>query len=175
MQDALEEALRLDARKKIYEIIRANPGLHFREIQRRSGFATGALQYHLDYLVKKHLVKTERDSKFLRYFLVREKFDETKLMSLLRQDNVRSIVVFLMQKRSAAFETIVKNSGFGSSTVLFHLEKLVEFQIVQKYVSGKKTFYKIVNKDRVASVLVGYKESFLDDVVDNFVEVWEKL
>jgi predicted transcriptional regulator len=175
MQDALEEALRLDARKKIYEIIKSNPGLHFRELQRRSGLATGALQYHLDYLVKKHLVKTERDSKFLRYFLVRERFDDVKLMSLLRQDSIRGIVVFLMGKRSAVFETIVKNSGLSSSTVSWHLEKLVEFQIVQKYVSGKKTFYKIVDKDRVASILVGYKESFLDSVVDNFVEVWEKL
>jgi len=154
MQDALEEALRLDARKKIYEIIKSNPGLHFRELQRRSGLATGALQYHL---------------------LVRERFDDVKLMSLLRQDSIRGIVVFLMGKRSAVFETIVKNSGLSSSTVSWHLEKLVEFQIVQKYVSGKKTFYKIVDKDRVASILVGYKESFLDSVVDNFVEVWEKL
>ena len=52
--DALEEALKLDIRKKIYNTVKKNPGLHFREIQRRVEIATGALQYHLDYLQKKH-------------------------------------------------------------------------------------------------------------------------
>lgn len=175
MQDALDEALRLDARKKIYEIIQGNPGLHFREIQRRSGLATGALQYHLDYLMKKHLVKTERDAKFLRYFLVRERFDETRLMSLLRQDSIRKVAVFLMQKRFATTEVIARNVGLSPSTAAWHLEKLAESQVIEKSKRGKKAFYKVVDKNRVASLLVDYKESFLDEVVDNFVDVWERM
>ena len=50
--DDFEEALALEVRRKIYEEIKASPGLHFRELQRRVGLATGSLQYHLDYLAK---------------------------------------------------------------------------------------------------------------------------
>lgn len=175
MYDPLEEALRLEVRRKIYDTIKENPGLHFRELQRRVDIATGALQYHLDYLGKKHLVKTEREAKFLRYYLVREKFDDTKLMSLLRQESIRKIVVFLMQKRAVMLETISANAGLSPSTVSWHLDKLSESQIIEKSRRGRKIFFKVVDKEKVGKMLVDYKESFLDEIVDNFVEVWEEM
>ena len=52
MIKGLDEAVILTPRDKIYSIIVQNPGLHFREIQRRTNIATGALQYHLEYLKK---------------------------------------------------------------------------------------------------------------------------
>lgn len=173
--DALEQALKLDIRKKIYIVIKKNPGLHFREIQRRVGIATGALQYHLDYLVKKHLIRTEREKKFLRYYLIRETFDETVLMALLRQDTMRKIVVFLMGKRFAHVNTISRSVGLSVSTVSWHLEKLVEAGFAEKRKMRKKFFYSLKEKDRIASLLVGYRKSFLDSVVDNFVEMWEEI
>ncbi|HZX19620.1 MAG TPA: winged helix-turn-helix transcriptional regulator [archaeon] len=173
--DALEEALKLDIRKKIYNTVKKNPGLHFREIQRRVEIATGALQYHLDYLQKKHLIKTERETKFLRYYLVRQDFAETGLMALLRQDSIRKIVVFLLQRRFANNTTISLQVGLSPSTTSWHLEKLVENGIVEKERKGRKTYFKISDKDRIATLLVDYRRSFLDEVVNNFVEVWEEI
>src|SRR3989344_8482830 len=114
--DNLEEALKLEVRNRIYTTIQQNPGIHFREIQRRMGIATGALQYHLDYLQKKHLVRSERDAKFLRYYLIREEFKETQLMGILRQESMRKIIVFLMQRRFANNLTIAKAVGLSPST-----------------------------------------------------------
>ncbi len=172
--DVLEQALKLDIRKKIYNTIKRNPGLHFREIQRRVGIATGALQYHLDYLTKKHLVKTERETKFLRYYLVRQDFEDTSLMALLRQDSMRKIIVFLMQKRFANNQTISKQVNLSPSTTSWHLEKLVESGVIEKNRRGRKTYFKLTDKDKIAELLVGYKRSFLDEAVNNFVEIWEE-
>ena len=173
--DELEQALKLDVRKKIYNTIKRNPGLHFRELQRRVGIATGAMQYHLDYLMKKHLLKTERETKFLRYYLVRQIFEETDLMSLLRKESIRKIIVFLMQRRFANNTNISQVVGLSPSTTSWHLEKLVENKVIEKSRRGRKTYFKIVDKKRIANLLVGYRRSFLDDVVNNFVEVWEEI
>ena len=172
--DALEQALKLDIRKKIYNTIKRNPGLHFREIQRRVKIATGALQYHLDYLQKKHLLKTERETKFLRYYLVRQEFEETAIMALLRQESIRRIIIFLIQKRFASNTSISKNVELSPSTTSWHLEKLVGSELVEKKRRGKKTFYKLIDKQKIAEILVNYRRSFLDEVVNNFVEVWEE-
>jgi len=172
--DELEQALKLDIRKKIYNTIKRNPGLHFREIQRRVGIATGALQYHLDFLQKKHLVKTERETKFLRYYLVRQKFEETGLMALLRQESIRKIIVFLMQRRFANNTTVSKVVGLSPSTTSWHLEKLVESNVVEKKRRGRKTYFNLIDKDKIAGLLVGYRKSFLDETVNNFVEIWEE-
>ncbi|HLC79813.1 MAG TPA: winged helix-turn-helix transcriptional regulator [archaeon] len=175
MEDELELALKLDVRKKIYNTIKKNPGLHFRELQRRVGIATGAMQYHLDYLVKKHLVKIEREVKFIRYYLVRQEFEETALMSLLRQESIRKIIVFLMQRRFANNMTVASSIGLSASTTSWHLEKLAEAGIVEKIPRGRKTYFKIIDKQRIANLLVDYRRSFLDEMVNNFVEVWEEI
>jgi len=172
--DALEQALKLDVRKKIYNTIKRNPGLHFRELQRRVGIATGAMQYHLDYLEKHHLIKTERETKFLRYYLVRQKFEETELMGVLRQESMRKIVVFLMQRRFANNNTISKQVSLSPSTTSWHLEKLAEAGVVEKSKRGRKTYFKLANKEKIAEILVGYRKSFLDEAVNSFVEIWEE-
>ncbi len=172
--DELEGALQLDIRKKIYGTIKKNPGLHFRELQRRVGIATGALQYHLDFLQKKHLLKTERETKFLRYYLVRQEFGEMDLMAVLRQESMRRIVVFLMQRRFANNSAISREISLSPSTTSWHLEKLVEANVLEKSRRGRKTYFKVVDKQRVADVLVNYRRSFLDEVVNNFVEIWEE-
>ena len=63
-----EKALALETRRKLFEEIRRFPGIHFRELKRRTGLAIGSLQYHLDVLCKTRLVRAEKRGKFVRYF-----------------------------------------------------------------------------------------------------------
>ena len=172
--DALDEAVALSTRDRIYSSISKNPGLHFREIQRRTGIATGALQYHIDYLQKKHLVRSEKDGKFSRFYAVRGEEVDTELMSLLRQDSVRSIVLFLMKRRRATLPQIAKDVTLSVSTTSFHLQKLLIGNIVAQKNYGKKTYFFLNDKDRILELLLTYKKSFLDEVVDNFVDLWEE-
>lgn len=172
--DALDEAVALSTRDIIYSTISRNPGLHFREIQRRTNIATGALQYHIDYLQKKHLIISEKDGKFSRFYAVRGEKVDTELMSLMRQASVRSIVLFLINKRRATLPQIAKNVGLSVSTTSFHLQKLLVVNVVLSKNYGKKTYFFLGNKDRIIELLLTYKTSFLDEVVNNFVDIWEK-
>ena len=172
--DALDEAVALSTRDRIYSTISKNPGLHFREVQRRTDIATGALQYHIDYLQKKHLVMTEKDGKFSRFYAVRGEDVDTELMSLLRQDSVRKIVLFLMKRRRATLPQISKDVGLSASTTSFHMQKLQQSEMVVQKNYGKKTYFSLKDKDRVLALLLTYKKSFLDELVDNFVDIWEQ-
>lgn len=174
-EDPLEEALRLEIRKKIYDTIKENPGLHFREIQRRTGIATGALQYHLDYLAKRHLIKTERESKFLRYYLIREKFEETNTMAFLRQNKARKILIFLCRKKYSSLAPIAKETGLNKATLEKHLESMVLAGLVQKKIRGKTEYYSITEKEKIIGLLKSYRKSFLDQLVDDFVDLWSEI
>ena len=46
------DPLALEVRKRLYELIRRNPGLHYRELERKSGMISGQLEYHLVYMEK---------------------------------------------------------------------------------------------------------------------------
>ena len=172
--DALDEAVALSTRDRIYSTISKNPGLHFREIQRRTEIATGALQYHIDYLQKKHLILSEKDGKFSRFYAVRGEDVDTELMSLLRQESVRRIVLFLMKRRRATLPQISKEVSLSASTTSFHMQKLLQSEIITQKNYGKKTYFSLKDKDRVLELLLTYKKSFLDEIVDNFVDIWEE-
>jgi predicted transcriptional regulator len=172
--DALDEAVALSTRDRIYSTISKNPGLHFREIQRRTEIATGALQYHIDYLQKKHLVRSEKDGKFSRFYAVRGEDVDTELMSLLRQESVRRIVLFLMKRRRATLPQISKEVNLSASTTSFHMQKLVQSEMIVQKNYGKKTYFSLKDKDRILELLLTYNKSFLDELVDNFVDIWEE-
>lgn len=174
MMKGLDEAVILTPRDKIYSSIVQNPGLHFREIQRRTSIATGALQYHLDYLKKKSFIREEKEGKFSRFYSINSNVVDSKLMNLLRQDSVRKIILFLMNKKRASFQSISKEVCLGISTTSFHLQKLVSGGIVIQKHQGSKVFFNLKNKESVLLMLLEYKESFLDSLVDNFIDTWEK-
>ncbi len=173
--DELEDALLLEVRKKIYNSLKRSPGLHFRELQRRTKLATGSLQYHLDYLLKRHLLKQEKDLKFTRFYLVRDSFENQKEMNVLRQESLRKIVLLLLEKKRANNSQVSRWIGVSPSTASWHLSKLVEKGIVEKTKKGRKTVYTLIEPEKAKEILVKYKRSFLDEMVDNFVEVWQQI
>ncbi|MEW6295852.1 MAG: winged helix-turn-helix transcriptional regulator [Candidatus Diapherotrites archaeon] len=176
-QDELEQSLQLETRKKLYEAIEENPGLHFRELQRRVNLATGSLQYHLEFLQKKHLVRIEKQGKFNRYYTVRGRQfgEDSKLMSILRQESMRKIIVFLLQKKGANNSKIAENISLSPSTTSSHLKKLIELNLIQKKKKGKEKVYYITEPDKIALMLVEYKKSFLDEMVEGFADIWQQL
>jgi predicted transcriptional regulator len=174
MMKRLDEAVALTPRDRIYSTIAQNPGLHFREIQRRTNIATGALQYHIDYLKKKNFIREEKQGKFSHFYGIQSQQVDSSLMNLLRQESVRRIVLFLMNKRRATLPVISKNVGLSLSTTSFHMQKLLLSQVVlQKTINGK-IYFNLKDKEGVLVLLVQYRHSFLDELVDNFIDVWEK-
>jgi predicted transcriptional regulator len=171
------ETLALESRNKVYQIIEASPGLHFRELQRRSGLAVGALQYHLDTLQKNHLIRVEKQGRFNRYFSVRgaQLGEQEKTISVLRQESARKIILFLLEKKQANNFDIANVSKLSASTVSWHLTKLVEAGIVSEKRAGRQKLFFVSNPQQTAQLLVSYKKTFFDELVDNFVDTWQEL
>ncbi|PJA17940.1 MAG: transcriptional regulator [Candidatus Diapherotrites archaeon CG_4_10_14_0_2_um_filter_31_5] len=171
-----DQALNLDSRRKLYDLIEENPGLHFRELERRTGLAVGSLQYHLEFLQKKHLIKTFRQGKFLRYYSVKESVVKEKaVMSFLRKESARKIILFLLEKKKANNLRISKAVSLSPSTTSWHLDQLVKEEVLGKEKRGRESLFFVVKPSEVASLLIEHKGSFVDDLVDSFVEVWQEI
>ncbi|MBU0636465.1 winged helix-turn-helix transcriptional regulator [Candidatus Micrarchaeota archaeon] len=171
------QPLELDTRKKLYTIIEKSPGLHFREIQRRSGIAVGSLQYHLDYLQKRGFLTLQKEGKFVRYYAMRTRkiIEDKGIMALLRQEQPRHILLFLLQRRFATNERIAQAVNLSQSTTSAYLKKMLETSALQRKKRSRKTHFFISDKEKIVQLLAKYKKSFLDELVDNFVEVWNEV
>lgn len=170
-----DKALELPTRKRLYREINKAPGIHFRELKRRTGLAIGALQYHSDVLTRVHLVKVQKRGKFIRYFpVIGEHTESEKItLSLLREESVRKIILFLIQKKRATNRQLAKFLELAPSTVSFHMQKLLKSGLVEKKRTPRRTYFYLLNAEEAKRLLTSYRKSFLDDLVDSFVEMWE--
>jgi len=136
----------------------------------------GVLVYHLNYLEKRNILSSEMDGYRKRYF-VREEIrkQDRPIMGLLRQEMPRRFVVHVLLHPNSSFKDLLTAFGVSKSTLSFHLKKLIEAQVFEVQTKGRENYYSVKQEERVADLLITYKSSFLDDVVDRFAEVWMEI
>jgi predicted transcriptional regulator len=165
----------LETRRKIYEQIKKSPGIHFRELERRLQLAVGSLQYHLQYLQKKNLIKASSDEDYVRYFVKDRSLNETerKIISFLRRSGCRHILLQLLENPNLNNKELSLAVGLSPSTISWNLNKLAEAGIIERKKIGRISKFVIVDPQAVSELLICYKESFLDTLVDGFIEMWK--
>lgn len=171
-----EDALELESRRAIYEYIARYPGTYLRAIEKATGLQMGVLEYHLQYLEKQGILSSEDDGYRKRYFVKEEvQYLDKSVISILRQKTPRKIIIHIMLNGKASFQEIQKAVKVSKSTLSFHLKKMTESKMLIVEKEGKQKIYSVKDEERVARVLITYRESFLDSVVDRFVEAWLEL
>ncbi|WMW26272.1 winged helix-turn-helix transcriptional regulator [Methanolobus sediminis] len=167
--------LELETRKRIFETIRSSPGIHLRELERSLGIAVGSLQYHLHYMQKKNIISAQKDEQFLRYFVRDKELSENDrlVMSFLRKKACRHILITLMENPDLNNKDISSAIGLSPSTVSWHLNKLVASGVVNKIINGRESNFEVINPEEITELIITYKSSFFDRMLDNFIEMWE--
>lgn len=171
-----EDTLALEARRDIYNLILATPGLHEREIARKLNMSLSTLDYHLHYLEKREILSSKKDGRYTRYFVSRKMgVQDKRTISLLRQSTPRDIVLFLLLHPRALHKDICSSVHKSPSTVSFHLKKLVEAEVVDAVSIGRGTVYDVIQPEKTVDLLITYKQTFLDEAVDRFIDTWSSL
>lgn len=167
------DPLEVESRRRIYEALQDSPGSHFSELKRTLEMATGTLQYHLRVLEERGLIDTREDGRYTRYFPTFEVDRRDKeLLGLLRQETPRRIVLDLLEHDGAQLTQVSDRLDLAPSTISFHMDKLVEAEVVEKPERGR---YEIVDDEQVTNLLVTYQESFADRAVDRIVSLFTGL
>lgn len=169
----MQEFLELDVRRRIYNCIENSPGLHFRELQRRlNNIATGSLDYHLHYMKKHNVIKVEKDGNFTRYYPWTRNWgdEEKKIISVLRQKNIRHIIIYMLEKKKANPIRMSHEIGISASTMSWYLKKMKELGIIREFKRGRFRNYTVADRESMIKYLVAYRSSFLDEIVDNFID-----
>lgn len=170
------EALELETRRRIYEYVERVPGAHMRDIQRSLGLAVGTLEYHLNYLTKLDILTTREDGRYTRYYVTHQMGRREKdVLAVLRQAVPRQVVAHLLLAPGMSHGEILAHFQISASTLSFHLKKLLTAGILSVQKDGRENRYSVLEPELASRVLITYKESFVDDVVDRFAEAWLEL
>ena len=167
-----DEILENERRGKIYATIKKNPGLHLRQLQRIMCIPLASLQYHLNYMTRRHVILEEKSEHYTRYYSKPLEAADKKVLSVLRQKRLREIVLVILISKKAKYRFIVQTLKLPPSTVSFYLKYLVDNGIIERTKIGYENIYTLKDEDRIAKVLIAYQSSFVDKIVDKWASTW---
>ncbi len=170
----MEKILQLEARRRVFEAVRDNPGIHMRGLQRETGIPMGTLRYQLRYLEKHGFVVEKKEGRMITYYPAGAgsvvDAQDKKYLAVLRQEIPRLIVLHLMMHSHSSHGELKPHFAVSASTLSYHLKKLLDSEIIAKDEDGR---YYVTDEERVAKVLITYRQTFVDTMVDAFVRFWE--
>ena len=183
-----ERVFEVRARRRIYNCVTRNPGLHFREISREVSIPKTTLGYHLKYLSSRGFLLVEQENGYRRYY-ASEKIGENdkKLLSILRQTVPRNIILYLSMCPNTSQTEIVKfakkwknhPSKIGyhlnkhHTTLNFHIQKLIEMDFIESFRVGHEIKYKLAYPEDLYDILIRYDKSLLADACGHFFKWFE--
>ena len=62
--------------------------------------------------------------------------------------------------------------GLKPSALSYYLSKMRKQEVLRKEKIGKNVFYVLVKPEEVLQTLISYRESFMDRLVNSFMEGW---
>ncbi len=159
-------------RNEIERVISENPGIHFREIQRRSGAAIGQLEYHLYQLERMEKISIKKDGKLKRYFLIEDTgFNERKLLYYLRNSISKDILFYLMENEYSAVDNFLNGRKSRKEKVKALIDDMIQQGILHLQSDGGENIVFLNDPEKVKKVLRRFRESFLDSMSSNILSL----
>jgi len=165
------DKIELEPRKKIYEAIKDNPGSHLRQLDRILDIPLGTIRYHIRVLTKRSLVISRKEGKYKRFYVKGEidRSDKDRL-AVLRKELPRTIILFLMEYPGSTHKEISEVMDVAPSTLSYHLKRLRDKDIIIR----EDNRYKVKDEEAIANLLIQYRRTFLDSLVDRFARMWTR-
>ena len=128
LKDIFENENRLNILREILN----NPGIHQNEILRNCNLQKGQLQWHLDVLLKYHIIKKEKLGQYNIYFPITSSFETIKAFKSLpvKSETTNKIFEVIKKYPGISSSEIAKKMDLARNTVKYHVDKLSESNLI---------------------------------------------
>lgn len=141
-----EEVLDHYVRGKIHGYVLANPGDHYSSIRKALDLTNSSLTYHLRVLEKEELIKSQRDGMYKRFYPIGAKLPDNGGPFTLVQQRILGAII---ETPGTCQKDIASMLGVSSSTVNYHIEKLIEQGLIKARRKGMRIAYYFVGDESV--------------------------
>lgn len=168
-----ENVLDLDVRRDIVAYVTEHPGVHMRAIAEALGMAVSTVEYHCHQLTR-HDCITSRDDGGLKVYFPAMGLDrrDKDVLYVVRHDSPRRICTELILEPGMTPKDLKARVGISGATLSFHLNRLRNAGILEEEPAGRTKKLSVTDPERIANVLVTFRQSFVDEAVDQFAETW---
>ncbi|MCX6666359.1 MAG: winged helix-turn-helix transcriptional regulator [Euryarchaeota archaeon] len=171
---------RMERKKRLYDLIMQNPGLHLTKIAELLGMSLPLAEYHLRQMERNKEITWVKDTKgyYKTYYTVTGgiKNQDTKILEALRRKTPLKIVLYLIKQPNLKHKDFLDRLGVSSSTLSYHLTELVKNDIVDVQPYGKEKGYTLKNREEIIRIIQKYNLHVeLHLALEGIKEMWDDL
>ena len=129
-------------RKKIYNYICKNPGIHFNKIVSSLNLNIPVVEWHLNMLIKFMYIDKEKIDNLDTYFNINVKPEDRMIFFLISNENYRKIIDYIGENQEGCSKhQISEQLNMHSTTVNKYTARLLEYGIITKKSLPNKTLF----------------------------------
>lgn len=122
-------------RKRLFDEIKENPGVYFREIEKKTGFKIGNLSHHLNILEREEFIRSLQDGHHRRFYLFNEQIEMKIILTSIQQ-----MVILIINKDPGISQiNISRKIGKNKVIIHYHVQILKDIGIIQTERCGRET------------------------------------
>lgn len=122
-------------RKEILQLVKKEPGIHFRELMRTLDLKQGVLSYHLNKMEKAELLRSKQDGMYRRFYPFNSKADLKLNLSDLQKD-----IMYYVEKDPGINQSrISKGTGRNQALIHYHVRFLLDAGLLWVEKEGRRT------------------------------------
>jgi len=125
--------LHLETRRKIFNYIKDNPGLHLHDLAKKLDIKYFNLRYHLNILEKSNMVLIKNNNSYSRVYPKENVSNKEKeLFDIIRQETPRNILLTFIYYVVCSQNDLSEILDKHPTTIEYHLKKLIDMEIIEQ-------------------------------------------
>lgn len=156
---------------RILEIIRKNPAISYRDIQKISGYPFGTLSNSLYNLEKDSKIIVKRFARRTHHFPLHIPSDEYPVLINLRKETAKKIIVFLAENKKGTYSDFRKCTNKSPPTISITLTNLIEEKIIKR-IPDFQPYFILDNPQFIQNILTKISPSNTDKMKDRFADTF---
>ena len=154
---------------RVLEFIYNNPGSHFRKVKKELGLSIGTIQYQLNKLEKDGKILSIHNRFYKFYFPIGVfKEREKEILQILNHPSLRNIILFIIEKKNPSKNEIANHLNISYSSVNWHLERLIAYNMIIEKKDGKSIRYSVNNNFNNIQEIVKLLKTHYKNIWDNW-------
>lgn len=158
----------------LLEHVSDNPGVHYNELVRSLGVTPDKLQRVGEQLDESGEIVIDNFHGKTHYFPTAYDHKTREAIALLRRETSRDILVYLLHEDRAHPSDIAETIGVARSTLEWHVNRLIDAELIDKEHDGRRVVLVLVDQDRVETGLKTVEPSLSDRLIDRTTRLFDQ-
>jgi predicted transcriptional regulator len=124
-------------RSRLVDLVNAEPGIHFQELQRRTAIANGTLVHHLRKLESGGHVVAHKSGRYTCYFPRAASPESRMAAGVTKADGAKAVLSTIQANPGLTMQDVAARCGLQPSTVTYHVQRLHSAGLVSMERDGK--------------------------------------